>query len=49
MKKFGTKQLIPLAMALMGIVFCVDWFTQLGFWEKNQRQDFSLPLLQLLW
>ena len=33
MKRFGSKQLIPIAMALMGVVFAVVGFTQLGFWE----------------
>ena len=40
MKKFGTKQLIPLAMALMGIVFAWIGFTQLGFWEKEPKAGF---------
>ena len=35
MKRFGSKQLIPIAMALMGVVFAVVGFTQLGFWDKE--------------
>ena len=47
MKKFGSKQLIPLAMALMGIVFAFIGFTQLGFWDKEPQPDFSRASLQL--
>lgn len=35
MKKIGTKQLVPILTAIMGVVFAVLGFTQLGFWDKT--------------
>lgn len=34
MKKFGTKQIIPLAMAAIGVIFAGIGFIQLGFWNS---------------
>ena len=48
MKKFGTKQLIPLAMALMGIVFAWIGFTQLGFWEKEPKAGFFPTIIAIV-
>lgn len=33
MKKFGTKQIVPLALAAFAVLFAVVGFTQLGFWK----------------
>ena len=33
MKKIGTKQIVPLVLAVFAVVFAVVGFTQLGFWE----------------
>lgn len=33
MNKFGTKQIVPILTAIMGVVFAVIGFTQLGFWD----------------
>ena len=35
MKKFGTKQLVPVMGAVMGAVFAYLGFTQLGFWDTT--------------
>ena len=32
MKKIGTKQIVPLVLAVFAVVFAVVGFTQLGFW-----------------
>lgn len=47
-KKFGTKQLIPLAMALMGIIFAWIGFTQLGFWEKEPKAGFFPTIIAIV-
>ena len=33
MKKIGTKQIVPLVLAAVAVVFAVIGFTQLGFWK----------------
>ena len=48
MKRFGSKQLIPLAMALMGIVFAFIGFTQLGFWEKEPKAGFFPTIIAIV-
>ena len=48
MKKFGTKQLIPLAMALMGIIFAWIGFTQLGFWDKEPKAGFFPTIIAIV-
>lgn len=48
MKKFGSKQLIPLAMALMGIVFAFIGFTQLGFWDKEPQPGFFPSIIAIV-
>ncbi|MFV0364750.1 MAG: tripartite tricarboxylate transporter TctB family protein [Suipraeoptans sp.] len=35
MKKINTKQIVPIMMAIIGVVFAVIGFTQLGFWDAN--------------
>lgn len=35
MKKFGTKQLVPVLGAAVGVVFAYLGFTQLGFWDTT--------------
>ena len=32
MKRIGTKQIVPLLLAVFAVVFAVIGFTQLGFW-----------------
>lgn len=34
MKRFGSKQIVPLMMALVGVVFAGVGFAQLGFWDS---------------
>lgn len=34
MKKFGSKQILPLALAAFAVLFAVVGFTQLGFWHS---------------
>lgn len=34
MKKIGSKQIVPLALAIFAVVFAVVGFTQLGFWHS---------------
>lgn len=48
MKKFGTKQLIPIATAIMGIVFAYIGFTQLGFWEKEPKPGFFPSIIAIV-
>ena len=48
MKKFGSKQLIPIATALMGIVFAYIGFTQLGFWEKEPKPGFFPSIMAIV-
>ena len=38
MKKFGTKQLVPILTAIMGIVFAYVGFFELGFWDTTQGE-----------
>ncbi|MCD8171462.1 MAG: tripartite tricarboxylate transporter TctB family protein [Clostridiales bacterium] len=33
MKKIGTKQIVPLVLAVFAVIFAVIGFTQLGFWS----------------
>ena len=33
MKRIGTKQIVPLVLAVFAVVFAVIGFTQLGFWS----------------
>ena len=33
MKRIGTKQIVPLMLAVFAVVFAVIGFTQLGFWS----------------
>lgn len=35
MKKFGTKQLVPVLTAIMGVVYAYVGFTKLGFWDTS--------------
>ena len=48
MKRFGSKQLIPIAMALMGVVFAVVGFTQLGFWDKEPKAGFFPSIIAVV-
>ncbi|MCD8084655.1 MAG: tripartite tricarboxylate transporter TctB family protein [Clostridiales bacterium] len=48
MKKFGSKQLIPLAMAAVGAVFAYIGFTQLGFWEKEPKPGFFPSIIGIV-
>ena len=48
MKKFGSKQLIPIAMALMGVVFAVVGFTQLRFWDKEPKAGFFPSIIAVV-
>ena len=48
MKRFGSKQLIPIAMALMGVVFVVVGFTQLGFWDKEPKAGFFPSIIAVV-
>lgn len=48
MKRFGSKQLIPLAMALMGIAFAYIGFTQLGFWDKEPKPGFFPSIVAIV-
>lgn len=34
MKRIGSKQIVPLALAAFAVVFAVVGFTQLGFWDS---------------
>ena len=48
MRRFGSKQLIPIAMALMGVVFAVIGFIQLGFWEKEPKPGFFPSIIAVV-
>lgn len=48
MKRFGSKQLIPIAMALMGVVFAVVGFTQLRFWDKEPKAGFFPSIIAVV-
>lgn len=48
MKKFGTKQLIPIATAIIGIVFAYIGFTQLGFWDKEPKPGFFPSIIAIV-
>ena len=48
MKKIGSKQLIPLATALIGVVFAVIGFTQLGFWDKEPQPGFFPSIIAIV-
>ena len=48
MKKKGSKQLIPLATALIGVVFAVIGFTQLGFWDKEPKPGFFPSIIAIV-
>ena len=48
MKRFGSKQLIPIAMALMGVVFVVVGFTQLEFWDKEPKAGFFPSIIAVV-
>ena len=48
MKKFGSKQLIPIVTALMGIVFAYIGFTQLGFWDKEPKPGFFPSIMAIV-
>ena len=48
MKKFGSKQLIPIATALIGIVFAYIGFTQLGFWEGEPKPGFFPSIMAIV-
>ena len=48
MKRFGSKQLIPIAMALMGVVFAVVGFTQLEFWDKEPKAGFFPSIIAVV-
>jgi len=47
-KKFGSKQLIPIATAIIGIVFAYIGFTQLGFWEKEPKPGFFPSIIAVV-
>ena len=47
MKKFGTKQLVPVLTAIMGIVFAYVGFFELGFWDTTLCRDSSQALSRL--
>lgn len=48
MKKIGSKQLIPLATALIGVVFAVIGFTQPGFWDKEPKPGFFPSIIAIV-
>lgn len=48
MKKIGSKQMIPLATALIGVVFAVIGFTQLGFWDKEPQPGFFPSIIAIV-
>lgn len=48
MKKFGSKQLIPIVTALIGVVFAYIGFTQLGFWEKEPKPGFFPSIIAVV-
>lgn len=48
MKKFGSKQWIPIVTAVMGIVFAYIGFTQLGFWDKEPKPGFFPSIIAVV-
>lgn len=48
MKKFGTKQLIPIATAIIGIVFAYIGFFQLGFWDGEPQPGFFPSIMAIV-
>ena len=48
MKKFGTKQLIPIATAIVGVVFAYIGIFQLGFWDKEPKPGFFPSIMAIV-
>ena len=48
MKKFGSKQLIPIVTGLIGLVFAWIGFTQLGFWDKEPKPGFFPSIIAIV-
>ena len=48
MKKFGSKQLIPIVTAIIGVVFAYIGFTQLGFWDKEPKPGFFPSIIAVV-
>lgn len=48
MKKFGSKQLIPIATAIVGIVFAYIGIFQLGFWDKEPQPGFFPSIMAIV-
>lgn len=48
MKKFSSKQLIPIATAVMGIVFAYVGIFQLGFWDKEPKPGFFPSIMAIV-
>ena len=48
MKKIGTKQIVPLVLAVFAVVFAVVGFTQLGFWDKEPKPGFFPSIIAIV-
>ncbi len=48
MKKFGSKQLIPIVTGLIGVVFAYIGFTELGFWDKEPQPGFFPSIIAVV-
>lgn len=48
MRRFGSKQVIPLVMAAMGAVFTYVGFTQLGFWDREPQPGFFPGIIAIV-
>jgi peptidoglycan biosynthesis protein MviN/MurJ (putative lipid II flippase) len=48
LKKIGSKQLIPIVTAIVGIVFAYIGITQLGFWDKEPKPGFFPSIIAIV-
>lgn len=48
MKRFSSKQLIPIATGILGVVFAYIGFTQLGFWDKEPQPGFFPSIIAIV-
>ncbi len=48
MRKFGTRQIVPILSAIVGVVFAVVGFTQLGFWDGEPKPGFFPSIMAIV-
>lgn len=48
MKKFGSKQLVPICTGLLGLIFAYIGYFQLGFWDKEPLPGFFPTIVAIV-